>query len=178
MLHSEKTLTRCHPERSRFSGGAKRSPARRVGGTDSSPMCLARWPFFSVESEQHGEDFHSTTAGHGRRYGKLCCTYTVVVIINKYTRTYVHWRTLLSQIPILGQKIHPLAPGDVKKPARSICRMPRAASTAARRATRSMGLAPTTLAAVKVRQRAFKTRSTKNQQLPPTFNDFHQLSTT
>jgi hypothetical protein len=114
----------------------------------------------------------------GRTYGQGYCTYAVVVIFNKLTITYVHYRTLLAQIPILGRKIYPLAPGEAKKPVRSICGMPIAASATARRATRTTGLAPTTLEPVKVRQRALKTRSTTNQQLTPTFNDLHQLSTT
>ena len=114
----------------------------------------------------------------GRTYGQGYCTYAVVVIFNKLTITYVHYRTLLAQIPILGQKIYPLAPGEAQKPVRSIRGMPIAGPTTARRATRTTGLAPTTLEPVKVRQRALKTRSTTNQQLTPTFNDLHQLSTT
>ena len=107
----------------------------------------------------------------GRTYGQGYCTYTVVVITDKCTMEYIYLRTLVPQIPILGQKIYPLAPGEAQKPVRSIRGMPIAGPTTARRATRTTRLAPTTLEPVKVRQKAFK-------RVLRRINNFHQLSTT
>jgi len=113
-----------------------------------------------------------------RRNGQGCCTYTIVVIMSKCTMTYIYLRTLLPRIPILGQKKYPFAPGEAEKPVRSIFKMPIAGPTMARRATRTTRPPPPHTDAPKTRQNAFKRVFTKNQQLPPTFNDLHQLSTT